>query len=335
MTPRPAATPIAVAVAGFGIYAPERAMTNADFEKILDTSDQWIVERTGIRERRIAADDETTSTMAIAAATAAIKDAGITPDDIDLVVMATTTPDQIVPACSPFVSDALGLRCGSFDINAACAGFAYALVVGASLVGTGARHVLVIGAETLSRFTNYADRGTAIIFGDGAGAAVLTPSDGDAQLLSWDLGCDGSAAPLIQIPVGGSRRPARPDNVTGDDHLIHMQGNEVFRRAVRAVVDSAQTTLANAGVPASAVDVFVPHQANVRIIEAACSRLGIPMDKTIVNIDRYGNTSAASIPLALGEAIADGRIKDGDLVLLAGFGAGMTWASALLRWGRS
>lgn len=331
----PATRPVPVAVAGFGTYAPDRAMTNADFEKVLDTNDQWIVERTGIRERRIAADDETTSTMAIAAATAAIKDAGITPDDIDLVVMATTTPDQIVPACSPFVSDALGLRCGSFDINAACAGFAYALVVGASLVGTGARHVLVIGAETLSRFVNWDDRGTAILFGDGAGAAVLTPSSGDAQLLSWDLGCDGSAAPLIQIPVGGSKRPARPDNVTGSDHLIHMQGNEVFRRAVRAVVDSAQTTLAGAGMSADEVDVFVPHQANVRIIEAACSRLGIPIEKTIVNIDRYGNTSAASIPLALGEALADGRIKDGDRVLLAGFGAGMTWASALLRWGRS
>lgn len=328
-------SPISVAVAGFGTYAPERALTNADLEKTLDTNDQWIVERTGIRERRIAADDETTSTMAIAAATAAIKDAGITPDDIDLVVMATTTPDQIVPACSPFVSDALGLRCGSFDVNAACAGFAYALVVGASLVGTGARNVLVIGAETLSRFVNWDDRGTAILFGDGAGAAVLTPSSNGAQLLSWDLGCDGSAAPLIQIPVGGSKRPARPGNVDGHDHLIHMQGNEVFRRAVRAVVDSAQTTLSTAGVSADEVDVFVPHQANVRIIDAACSRLGIPMERTVVNIDRYGNTSAASIPLAIGDALADGRIEDGDLVLLAGFGAGMTWASALLRWGRS
>jgi 3-oxoacyl-[acyl-carrier-protein] synthase-3 len=328
-------SPVSVAVAGFGTYSPERALTNADLERTLDTNDQWIVERTGIRERRIAADDETTSTMAIAAATAAIKDAGITPDDVDLVVMATTTPDQIVPACSPFVSDALGLRCGSFDVNAACAGFAYALVVGASLVATGARNVLVIGAETLSRFVNWDDRGTAILFGDGAGAAVLTPSSNGAQLLSWDLGCDGSAAPLIEIPVGGSKRPARPDNVGGDDHLIHMQGNEVFRRAVRAVVDSAQTTLTTAGVSADEVDVFVPHQANVRIIDAACSRLGIPMERTIVNIDRYGNTSAASIPLALGDALADGRISDGDLVLLAGFGAGMTWASALLRWGRS
>lgn len=327
-------TAVSVAIAGFGTYAPERALTNTDLEAILDTNDQWIVDRTGIRERRIASDDETTSTMAVAAAAAAIKDAGITPDDVDLLVMATTTPDQIVPACSAFVSDGLGLRCGSFDLNAACAGFAYALVVGASMVATGSRNVLVIGAETLSRFVNYKDRGTAILFGDGAGAAVLTPSTSGAELLAWDLGCDGSAANLIEIPVGGARVPARPDTVTGDGHLIHMQGNEVFRRAVRAVVESASITLAKAGVTAADVDVFVPHQANVRIIDAVGTRLGIGPEKTIVNIDRFGNTSAASIPLAIGEALATGRIKDGDLVLLSGFGAGMTWASALLRWGR-
>jgi 3-oxoacyl-[acyl-carrier-protein] synthase-3 len=328
-------TAVSVAIAGFGTYAPERAMTNHDLEAILDTNDEWIVERTGIRQRHIVADDETTSTMAIAAAATAIKDAGITPDDVDLLVMATTTPDQIVPACSAFVSDGLGLRCGSFDVNAACAGFAYALVVGASLVATGSKNVLVIGAEALSRFLNYADRGTAILFGDGAGAAVLTPSTSGGQLIAWDLGCDGSAAHLIEVPVGGAKVPARPDTVMGDGQYIHMQGNEVFRRAVRAVVESASSTLAKAGVTADDVDVFVPHQANLRIIDAACSRLGISADKTIVNIERYGNTSAASIPLAMGEALADGRIKDGDLVLIAGFGAGMTWASALLRWGRT
>ncbi|HEX4979542.1 MAG TPA: beta-ketoacyl-ACP synthase III [Acidimicrobiales bacterium] len=326
---------VPVAIAGFGTYAPERRMTNADLEQILDTNDQWITERTGIKERRIVADDESTSTMAIAAAAQAIKDAGLAPDDIDLLVMATTTPDQIVPAASAFVSDGLGLRCGSFDLNAACAGFAYSMVVGSSMIATGHRNVLVVGAETISRFVNYADRGTAIIFGDGAGAAVLAPSVNGAGLLAWDLGCDGSAAHLIEVPVGGSRRPARPDNVTGGDHFVQMQGNEVFRRAVRAVVDSAGSTLERAGVAAGDVDLFIPHQANVRIVDAVCQRLGIPAEKTVVNIERFGNTSAASIPLAIGDALAQGRINDGDLVLLSGFGAGMTWASALLRWGRS
>ncbi len=336
-TAGPALPAAPVALAGVGSYAPDRVMTNADLEQILDTNDAWITERTGIRERRIVADDETTSTMAIAAGATAIKDAGLTPGDIDVLVVATTTPDQIVPACSAFVSDGLGLRCGSFDLNAACAGFAYALVVGSSLVTTGAKNVLVIGAETLSRFTNYDDRGTAILFGDGAGAAVLRRSAGAAGLLGWDLGCDGTAAPLISVPAGGSRLPASAATVAdpGALHLIHMQGNEVFRRAVRAVVESATSTLERAGVAPGDVDVFVPHQANVRIVQAVNDRLGIPMERTIVNIDRYGNTSAASIPLALVEAAQSGRIAEGDLVLLAGFGAGMTWASVLLRWGRS
>ncbi|HVM10288.1 MAG TPA: beta-ketoacyl-ACP synthase III [Acidimicrobiales bacterium] len=330
-----AGTNVPVAIAGFGTYAPERVMTNADFEKILDTNDAWITERTGIKERHFVADDECTSTMAIAAAADAIKDAGLTPDDIDLLVMATTTPDQMVPAASAFVSDGLGLRCGSFDVNAACAGFAYGLVVGSSMISTGHRNVLVIGAETISRFLNFEDRGTAIIFGDGAGAAVLTPSTDGAGLLGWDLGCDGSAARLIEVPVGGSRRPAAPDTVTGTDHYLQMQGNEVFRKAVRAVEQSALAALGYAGVEAGEVDLFIPHQANVRIVEAVCQRIGVPMDKTVVNISKYGNTSAASIPLAIGDALAEGRINDGDLVLLSGFGAGMTWASVVLRWGRS
>ena len=326
---------VPVAIAGFGTYAPEKVLTNHDLEKILDTNDAWITERTGIKQRHIVADDEATSTMAIEAGATAIKDAGIAPDDIDLVVMATTTPDQMVPAASAFVSDGLGLTCGSFDINAACAGFAYALVVGSSMIATGHRNVLVIGAETISRFLNYEDRGTAIIFGDGAGAAVLTPSTTGAGLLSWDLGCDGSAAHLIEVPVGGSRRPASPDSVTGTDHYLQMQGNEVFRKAVRAVETSALSAMEKAGVTASDVDLFIPHQANVRIIDAVCGRIGVPMERTIVNIDEYGNTSAASIPLAIGDALAAGRINDGDLILLSGFGAGMTWASAVIRWGRS
>ena len=327
--------PVPICIAGFGTYAPERVLSNADLEQLLDTNDAWITERTGIKERHIVAEGEATSHMAIAAGAAAIEDAGLTPSDIDLLVLATTTPDQIVPAASAFVSDGLGLRCGSFDINAACAGFAYALVVGSSLIATGARNVLVIGAETISRFIDYTDRGTAILFGDGAGAAVLRASSNGAALLSWDLGCDGSAAALIEVPVGGSLHPARADNVNGNGQYVHMQGNEVFRRAVRAVVESAQATLEKAGVTADDVDLFVPHQANERIIDAACSRLGIPPEKSFVNISKYGNTSAASIPLAIGDALTEERIHDGDLVLLSGFGAGMTWASALLRWGRS
>lgn len=330
-----AGTSIPVAIAGFGTYAPEKILTNQDLEQILDTNDQWITERTGIKERRIVADDECTSTMAIAAAAAAMKDAGLTPDDIDLLVMATTTPDQMVPAASAFVSDGLGLRCGSFDINAACAGFAYGLVIGSSMIATGHRNVLVVGAETISRFLNYEDRGTAIIFGDGAGAAVLTPSTSGAGLLGWDLGCDGSAAHLIEVPVGGSRRPASPESVTGTDHYLQMQGNEVFRKAVRAVETSALAAIENAGITPDRIDLFIPHQANVRIVEAVNQRIGIPMEKTVMNIAKYGNTSAASIPLAIGDALADGRINEGDLILLSGFGAGMTWASAVIRWGRS
>ena len=326
---------IPVAIAGFGTYAPQKVLTNAELEEILDTNDEWITERTGIKQRRIVANDECTSTMAIEAAADAIKDAGLTPDDIDLLVMATTTPDQLVPAASAFVSDGLGLRCGSFDLNAACAGFAYGLVIGSSMIAIGHRNVLVVGAETISRFINYADRGTAILFGDGAGAAVLTRSNGDAGLLGWDLGCDGSAAHLIEIPVGGSRVPASPETVAGTDHQLHMQGNEVFRKAVRAVESSALAALANAGVAAADIDLFVPHQANVRIVEAVIQRIGIPIERTVINISKYGNTSAASIPLAIGDALAEGRIRDGDLILLSGFGAGMTWASAVIRWGRS
>lgn len=332
----------ATGIAGWGVYVPEHRRTNAELEQTLDTNDTWIVERTGIRERRIAAPDETTATMAIAAGAAAIKDAGLAPGDIDLVIVATVTPDQICPATASFVSDGLGLTCGSFDLGAACAGFAYAVVVASSMIATGGiGTALVIGSETLSRFTDPEDRSTCVIFGDGAGAAVLRAGDAGQVglagpgLLAWDLGCDGSAASLIEIPAGGSRLPATAATLAGRQHFLQMQGNEVFRRAVRAVVDSAVLTLDKAGLKPADVDLFVPHQANVRIIEAINARLGIPLDKTVVNIDRYGNTSAASIPLALAEASADGRLKAGDVVLVSGFGAGMTWASLLLRWGET
>lgn len=324
-------------IAGWGTAVPERRLTNADLERRVDTTDAWIVERTGIRERRVAGDDETTASLSVDAGTAAIKHAGITPNDIDLLIVATATPEQPIPHTGAFVGDGLGVRCGSFDLGAGCAGFVYELVTGAALLTTGdLKHVLVIGAETLSRVVDPHDRGTCILFGDGAAAVVLSaaPDDGPG-LLAWDLGCDGSATGLLGIPAGGSRLPATPDTIAEGLQFIKMQGQEVFRRAVRAVVESAQATLARAGVDSADVDWFVPHQANARIIEPAAARLGIPPARTVVNIDRYGNTSAASIPIALAEGADDGRITDGDLVLMSGFGAGMTWGSALVRWGRA
>lgn len=322
-------------IVGCGAAAPAGVLTNAELEAVLDTSDRWIVERTGIRERRIAADGESSASLGVAAGRAALADAGIAAADVDMLVVATATPEQPIPHTGAFVADGLGLACGSFDLGAGCAGFVYAVVVAAALLGTGTvRNVLVVGTETLSRVVDPADRSTRILFGDAAGAAVVAASEGPGGILSWDLGCDGSAAGLLGIPAGGSRRPASPETVTSGEHYLRMSGREVFRRAVGAIVSSAEATLRRAEASAASVDWFVPHQANARIIEAARQRLGIPAERTVLNIERYGNTSAASIPLALSEAAADGRLADGDRVLLAGFGAGMTWASALLDWGR-
>jgi 3-oxoacyl-[acyl-carrier-protein] synthase-3 len=323
----------AASIVGWGTALPDGRVTNADLEARVDTSDEWIVERTGIRERRVVGPDETTASLAVEAATNAIKRAGLTPSDIDLMIVATVTPEQPIPHTGAFVGETLGIQCGSFDMNAACAGFVYELVVGASMLQMGYDHVLIIGAETLSRIIDPEDRTTTVIFGDGAGAAVLAPTRETPGLLAWDLGCDGSAAALLEVRAGGSRLPASAATVAGREHYLKMAGQEVFRRAVRVVVDSATGTLARAGVDASEVAWFVPHQANRRIIDAAANRLGVDSERTLVNIDRVGNTSSASIPLALFEAVDDGRVQDGDLVLCSGFGAGMTWASALLRWG--
>ena len=324
-----------VSLIGWGTAVPEARRSNADLEASVDTNDAWIVERTGIRERRIAAAGETSASLGAAAATDAIKRAGLSPTDIDLVVVATASPDTLLPHTGAHIGDALGLRCGSFDISAACAGFIYELVVGASLLNAGYEHVLIVGAETLSRITDPEDRGTVILFGDGAAAAVLGRSSGRPGLLGWDLGCDGSAAGLIEIPAGGGRLPTSAETVAARGHYMKMQGQEVFRRAVRAVVDTCTATLERADANVGDVAWFVPHQANLRIIEAAAKRLGFEPERTVTNIEHYGNTSSASIPLALFEAVDDGRVRDGDLVLCAGVGAGLTWGSALIRWGES
>jgi 3-oxoacyl-[acyl-carrier-protein] synthase-3 len=331
---------IRAAIAGWGLAVPEGRLTNADFEaRGIGTTDEWIFERTGIRERRMCGPGETTSTLAIAAGNAAIKSAGITPGDLSTLIVATCTPDQPIPETSAYVADGLGVRCGAFDVGAACAGFCYGLVVGAGLVSSGIANgpLLLVGAENLTRVVDPNERSVSILFGDGAGAVVLAPSeagDDGPGLLSWDQGSDGSLASLIEIRAGGSRLPISAEAVAAGAHWMTMEGQEVFRRAVRVVVDSSVTALARAGYTPGDVDWFIPHQANARIVSSAASRLKIPLERCIVNIDRYGNTSAASIPLALAEAADDGRLQDGDLLLLSGFGAGMTWSSTVLRWGR-
>ncbi len=304
-----------IRITGWGIGLPDKVVTNEDMAVSLDTSNAWIVERTGIRERRIGG---TTSGLAIEAAENALLSAGRTPAEIDHIVLATTTPDGIVPGTAPSVANALGIGGGAFDLNAACSGFVYGLVTVAGLIAVGSGPVLLIGSETLSRITDMDDRAIAIIVGDGAGAVVVEPVDGPGQLLSWNLNSDGSLRHLLKCEHGGT---------------LYMDGKEVFRKAVRIVVESAERAMADAGLGPDDISLLVPHQANLRIISAACQRLGIPEERTVVVIDRYGNTSSASIPLALHDAIGNDRVHDGDHLLLTGFGGGMTWASAVLRWG--
>jgi 3-oxoacyl-[acyl-carrier-protein] synthase-3 len=305
-----------VRITGWGTALPEKVVTNFDLGQRLDTSDEWIVERTGIRERRIGG---TTSGLAADAGRAALARAGRSGAEIDLLILATTTPDRQIPATSSWVHHELGLSGGAFDLNAACAGFAYALVTANALLGVGHERILLIGAETLSRLTDFEDRSTAILFGDGAAAVVLERLDDAPPLVvAHDLGVDGSLLPLLYAEHGGT---------------IHMDGREVFRRAVRAELESIGRVLDEAGVGPEEIALFVPHQANIRIIESVNEKIGFSMEKTALVLDRTGNTSAASIPLALCAAADAGRVHDGDLVLISGFGAGMTWASTIIRWG--
>jgi 3-oxoacyl-[acyl-carrier-protein] synthase-3 len=301
-------------ITGWGSALPEKVVTNDDLSKTLDTSDEWITERSGIRERHIGG---TTAELSVRSGAAALAMAGIDPSEIDALVLSTTTPDRCVPATSATVQNALGLRCGAFDINAACSGFVYGLTVAHGLIAMGSNKVLLIGTDTLSRITDWEDRNTAVLFADGSGAVVLEAVNGPGQLLGWDLDADGSAENYLYAELGG---------------FIKMEGKEVFRRAVRIMVDSAEKSLRAAGLSADDIDIVVPHQANIRIIQAACERLSIPMEKAATVLHYTGNTSSASIPLALVDAANAGRIPKDGIVLLVGFGAGMTAASAIIRW---
>ena len=321
-------------IVGVGAYAPERVMTNQELEKLVDTSDEWIIQRTGIRERRIVADNEATSDLALRAARQALERAAVSPDEIDLIVVGTTTGDMLFPTTGNILQHQLGCRnAGSMDVYAACSGSVYSLSVGAQYVQTGKyRTVLCVGAECLSRITDYTDRGTCILLADAAGAVVLRATDGEAGIIDTDLYSDGRYGDLLMQPAGGSRHPATRETVDSRMHFARMKGNEVFKVAVRMFGDCAQRILERNGVKATDLDLFVPHQANLRIIEAAVKRLGLPMDRVFVNVDRYGNTGAASVYVALEEAWATKRLRPGDLVLLAAFGGGFTWGAALLRW---
>ena len=323
-------------ILGTGFYVPEKIMTNADLEKIVETSDEWIVERTGIKERRIAEDNQPMSDLALRAAKAALADAGVAAEDLDLIIVATLTSDRIIPSTACMIQNLLGAKhAAAFDLSAACSGFAYAASVAAQFIETGAyKKALVIGAETLSKYINWEDRNTCVLFGDGAGAAVLGQVEEGYGILSFDLGSDGSGGDAIQIPSSGSLMPVSKESIDQKLNLIHMNGRDVFKFAVKAMGKTVKNSLAKIDMPQEKIDWLVPHQANIRIIESAAKRLSMPMDKVIVNIHKYGNMSAACIPIALAEAAAAKRIKKGDIRALSGFGAGLTWASCIIRWSK-
>jgi 3-oxoacyl-[acyl-carrier-protein] synthase-3 len=321
-------------IIGVGAYAPKRILTNADLEKMVETSDEWIVQRSGIRQRHIADESEATSDLALRAAQQALERANLTPEDIEFVVVGTTTADMQFPSTANFVAHRLGCRkVGSVDVWAACTASIYSLSIGSQYIATGKyRRVLCIGAETLSRITDFTDRSTCVLLADAAGAAVLEASDDDSGLIDADLYSDAQYWELLYMPGGGSRHPATAETVAQRMHYAKMKGSELFKVAVRMFVECATTLLQRHGFTAADLDLFIPHQANLRIIEAAVKRLGMPMERVFVNVDRYGNTGAASIYVALEEAVACGRVKRGDLVLMAAFGGGVTWGAALMRY---
>ncbi len=323
-----------VEVAGLGSYLPERILSNHDLEAIVDTSDEWIVPRTGIRERRIAADEQATSDLAVAAARRALQDAALTAKELDVILVATCTPDHLFPATACLVQAAIGptdaMAC---DLEAACSGFVYGFVYASGLIASGmADNVLLVGAETLSRVTDYTDRRSCILFGDGAGAAVLRRTRNGGELLYAELGADGSRPEILEIPAGGTRLPASHQTVDERRHYMQLQGREVFKLAVNKLIELMQRIPEQTGIGLDEIKMVLPHQSNVRIIKSALERSGLEMEKAYMNIDTVGNTSAASIPLAMAEAAACGKLQRGDLALLLAFGGGLTWGSALIRY---
>ncbi len=321
-------------VTGWGSYAPSQVLTNADLERMVDTSDEWIVTRTGIRERRVAAAHETTASMAAVASLRAIRTAGIDPDEIDLILLATLTPDYWMPSTAALVKEAIGnTRAAAMDVAAACSGFVYAYATAQAYITSGlARHVLVIGAELLSRFLDYTDRGTCILFGDGAGAIVLSAADTPGGGLGIELTTEPQGAYMIWLPAGGAKAPPSPATIARGEHYIRMEGRETYRFATKTMATTALESVRRSGLDPSDIALFIPHQANIRIIEAVAKGLDLPMDKMYVNLDRYGNTSAASVPIALAEAVNEGRVAVGDHVVLVAFGAGFTSGAVTIRW---
>lgn len=317
-----------------GSYLPERVFTNFDLENRIDTSDEWITERTGIKERRIADEGQAASDLAYEASKAAIERAGLKADGIDLIIVATVTGDMPFPSTACFLQDKLGaINAVGFDINATCSGFLYGLYVADSFIRSSThKKILVVGTEVLSKITDWDDRNTCVLFGDGAGAVIIEPTEEDRGIVSININSDGKMWELLHVPGGGSRNPASVDTIEKKLHYIKMKGNETFKVAVRTLEDLAVKTLAENKLEASQLSLLIPHQANLRIIQATADRLELPMDKVLINLDRYGNTSAASIPIALDEAIRTERIKEGDYMLLEAFGGGFTWAAALIKW---
>ncbi len=322
-------------IVGWGKYAPAKILTNAELSRTVDTTDEWIVTRTGIRERRIAGPRDTAASMGFAAARDALDVAGILPLDVDLIICATATPEYSFPATACVIQDMLGaVKAGAFDLSAGCSGFVYALSLAAQVIASGgARVVLIIGTETLSRITDWQDRATCVLFGDGAGALVLQAADSPGGVLSSLVRADGSGGEMLIVPAGGSHLPASVQTVQAGQHFIQMNGREVFRFATRVVDKAAREVVEKAGLTLNDIDLFVPHQANLRIIQAAVRSLAIPEDRVFVNLEKYGNTSSASIPMALCEAVDCGRLHPGDKVVMVGFGAGLTWAAAAVQWG--
>ena len=323
-----------VTMVGTGSAAPEKVLSNADLEKMVDTNDDWIVTRTGIRERRIARDDEAVSDLARDASMRALEMAKLRPTDVDTIILATVTPDRMLPSAACTLQQSLGAtNAAAFDLNAACSGFLYGLSVGTSMISSGlAETVLLVGAETLSKIIDYQDRSTCILFGDAAGAVVLRPSESGQGIHSVRLMSDGTQGDLLEIPAGGSRQPASHETVDARGHYVKMRGNELFKFAVRSMEAVTRDTLAASGLTVDDLKLLIPHQANRRIIKAVADRLGIPMEQVVVNLDRYGNTSAASIPVSLDEVVRNGRLAKGDRFAMVAFGGGVTWGAAISDW---